>query len=116
SLRQSCAPLDHCDQTQTMGNTGAQASIGPLPRWSSVYLVHPDVRAYNWMLANTDALGAYSTHYRDPQTGFPVSITKHPNVTIANWSSASQTAARTSAKGLAYKADTLQNCVNNHVV
>ncbi|WP_241668875.1 hypothetical protein [Rhodanobacter glycinis] len=115
-LRQSCAPLDNCDQTKTMGNTGAQASIGPLPRWTSVYIVHPDVRAYNWMLANTDALGAYSTHYRDPKTGWPVSIQKHPYVTLTNWASASKVAAQNSTKGAAYKADMLQNCYNNAVV
>jgi len=116
SLRQTCAPLDHCDQTKTMANTGAQAGIGPLPRWTSVYIVDPDVRAYNWMLANTDALGAYGIHYRDQQTGWPVSIRKHPNVTIINWSGASQIAAQNSSKGAAYKADLLQNCVNNAVV
>ena len=115
-LRQSCAPLDHCDQTQTMGNTGAQPAIGPLPRWTSVYIVHPDVRAYNWMLANTDALGAYSTHYRDAQTAWPVSIQTHPYVTIINWASASGVAAQNSPKGAAYKADMVQNCVNNPVV
>jgi hypothetical protein len=115
-LRQSCAPLDHCDQTDHMGNAGAQASIGPLPRWSSVYIVHPDVRAYNWMLANTDALGAYSSHYRDHQTGYPVSIQKHPNVTLLDWAYAAQVAAGSSTKAAAYKADMLPNCVNNAVV
>jgi len=115
-LRQSCAPLDHCDQTKTMGNTGAQPSIGPLPRWSSVYIVHPDVRAYNWMLANTDALGAYSTHYRDQATGWPVSIQKHPYVTITHWDTASVASKQNSTKGAAYKADLLQNCFNNAVV
>ena len=115
-LRQFCAPLDHCDQTKLMANTGAQASIGPLPRWASVYIVYPDVRAYNWMLANTDALGAYSTHYRDEQTGWPVSIQKHPNVTVVNWAYANQVATQISTKGAAYKADLLQNCFNNSVV
>jgi hypothetical protein len=115
SLRQSCAPLDHCDQTPHMGNTGAQPSIGPLPRWSSVYIIHPDVRAYNWMLANTDALGTYSSHYRDQQTGWPVSIRKHPNITILDWAYARQVAAGNSTKAPAYKADMLQNCVNNPV-
>jgi hypothetical protein len=115
-LRQSCAPLDHCDQTPHMGNSGAQPSIGPLPRWASVYIIHPDVRAYNWMLANTDALGTYSSHYRDHQTGWPVSIQKHPNVTILNWASASQVAAQKNLKGTAYKADKLQSCSNNTVV
>jgi hypothetical protein len=115
-VRQSCAPLDHCDQTKTMGNTGAQAAIGPLPRWTSVYIIDPDVRAYNWMLANTDALGAYSTHYRDPATGWPVSIQKHPYVTLANWAYASRTAGHSNAEGRQYKADLLPSCTNNRTV
>ncbi len=116
SLRQTCAPLDHCDQTTHMGNAGAQAAIGPLPRWTSVYIVDPDVRAYHWMLANTDALGAYSIHYRDHETGFPVSIRKHPYVTIANWAAAHGAAQRDNEKGRRYKADLLAKCVNNSVV
>ena len=115
-LRQECAPLDHCDQTQHMGNAGAQPAIGPLPRWASVYIIDPDVRAYNWMLANTDALGAYSIHYRDVDTGWPVSIRKHPYVTIIDWAYASGIAQQNSAKGLLYKTDLLPNCVNNAVV
>ena len=115
-LRQDCAPLDHCDQSQAMGTTGAQASIGPLPRWTSVYIIHPDVRAYRWMLANTDALGAYSFHYRDEQTGQPVSIQKHPNVTILNWAAANRKASGAGKEGAAYRADMLQNCLNNSVV
>ncbi|TAL87928.1 MAG: hypothetical protein EPN69_17580 [Rhodanobacter sp.] len=115
-LRQSCAPLDHCDQTKKMGNTGAQAAIGPLPRWASVYILDPDVRAYRWMLANTDALGAYSIHYRDQQTGWPVSLEKHPNVTIVNWVGATQAARQHGAKSARYKADLLSGCTNNAVV
>jgi len=114
-LRQSCAPLDNCDQTKGMANTGAQAAIGPLPRWTSVYIIDPDVRAYNWMLANTDALGAYSIHYRDAATGYPISIRKHPNVTTINWAGASRAAAQNGKEGAAYKADLLPNCVNNAV-
>ena len=115
-LRQSCAPLDHCDQTKAMGQTGAQPSIGPLPRWASVYILNPDIRAYNWMLANTDALGAYSIHYRDAATGYPVSIQKHPYVTIADWAYANSVAKQSSAKGTSYSADLLPTCTNNAVV
>lgn len=115
-LRQSCAPLDRCDQSNGMGKAGAQAAIGPLPRWTSVYIIHPDLRAYRWMLANTDALGAYSTHYRDQQTGWPISIQKHPNVTIIDWTSASRVATHNNKKGAAYKADALKNCFNNSVL
>ncbi|HET8555197.1 MAG TPA: hypothetical protein VFL78_10250 [Rhodanobacteraceae bacterium] len=115
-LRQSCPPLDHCDQTRAMQSTGAQAAIGPLPRWASVYIVDPDVRAYRWMLANTDALGAYSIHYRDAQTGWPVSIRKHPYATIANSASAARMAKQNGSKGAKYKADLLHSCTNNAVV
>lgn len=80
-VRQECAPMQHCDQTSTMGNTGAQAAIGPLPRWTSVYVIDPTYRAFRWMLANSDALGAYSMHYRDEATGQPLSLAAHPCAT-----------------------------------
>jgi len=123
SLRQTCAPLDYCDQTQQMHMAGAQAAIGPLPRWTSVYIIDPDVRAYNWMLANTDALGAYDIHFRDAATGWPVSIQKHPNITTLAWAYANGVAhqpmtgsAANQAKVAAYRRDLLPNCVNNAVV
>ncbi|MGH8279408.1 MAG: hypothetical protein ACRETQ_07585, partial [Gammaproteobacteria bacterium] len=115
-LRQSCAPLDYCDQTQAMGNTGAQASIGPLPQWTATYIIDPDIRAYNWMLANTDALGAYSIHYRDQATGWPLSIVKHPYVTLWDWSYAQGVATGGSSEAAKYAADLLPNCTNDSVV
>lgn len=115
-VRQSCPPLDHCDQTRHMGQTGAQAAIGPLPRWTSVYIIDPDVRAYRWMLADTDALGAYGIHYRDAGTGWPVSIHKHPHATIINWVAAHKAAQAHNAEGAEYKADLIPSCVNNSVV
>lgn len=115
-VRQSCPPLDHCDQTKAMQTTGAQPAIGPLPRWTSVYIIDPDVRAYHWMLANNDALGAYSIHYRDAQTGWPVSIEKHPYATLINWAAASRQAKQNDSKGKKYKADLLQRCVDNAIV
>ncbi|HEX7325590.1 MAG TPA: hypothetical protein VF292_09600 [Rhodanobacteraceae bacterium] len=78
---QECAPMQHCDQTQAMGDTGAQAAIGPLPRWTSAYVIDPTYRAFRWMLADNDALGAYSMHYRDAATGLPLSIVAHPCAT-----------------------------------
>ena len=81
-VRQSCEPMQSCDQTATMANTGAQAAIGPLTRWSSVYVIDPTYYAYRWMLANSDALGAYGIHYRDQFTGQPVSVEAHPCMTL----------------------------------
>lgn len=76
-----CAPMDHCNQTKTMSNTGAQPSIGPLPRWTSAYVVDTDYRAYRWMLADSDALGSYGIHYRSRTTGHAVSLERHPCMT-----------------------------------
>ena len=94
SVIQSCTPMQHCDQTQVMSTTGAQASIGPLPQWTSTYVVDPDYRAYRWMLADDDAAGAYSFHYRDQATGYPLSIVNHPYVTIADWPYADSVASQ----------------------
>ena len=104
---QSCLPMQHCDQTLTMGNTGAQDGIGPLPRWTSTYIVDPDYRAYNWMLADDDAIGAYSVHYRDQATGLPLSIIKHPYVTTAAWNYANSVAKQNPTT---WGKDLLPNC------
>lgn len=82
-LRQGCAPMDHCDVMGRMEATGAQSQIGPLPQWSSAYVVNTrDYRVYRWMLANSDALGAYGVHYRSKETGDPISVDRHPCATL----------------------------------
>lgn len=82
-VRQSCAPMDHCDVMDHMEATGAQPQIGPLPQWSSAYAVATnDYRAYRWMLADSDALGAYGIHYRERETNAPLSLTRHPCFTL----------------------------------
>lgn len=103
-VRQATAPMGHGDQTQHMGMTGAQAAIGPLPRWTSTYVVSGDPRAFKWMMANDDAAGSYAFHYRDHDTGRPLRITDHPYVTLANYSFASR------AGDSGYKGDLLPKC------
>ncbi|WP_148045505.1 hypothetical protein [Salinisphaera orenii] len=103
SVRQSVAPMNNGDQTDYMPTTGAQAAIGPLPRWTSAYAVSGDRRAFRWMLANDDAIGSYGVHYRDRETGRPLEITRHPYVTIANRSYAQRA-------GSDYQRDLLPGC------
>lgn len=79
--RQTCPPMQPCEQTPHMEQTGAQAAIGPLPRWSAAFVINPDYRIFRWMLANTDALGGYAFHYRQQDTGEPLSILDHPCAT-----------------------------------
>jgi hypothetical protein len=81
-VERRCSPMKHCDQSKNQANAGAQAAIGPLPRWTSAYVIDPSHRAYEWMLANSDALGSYGIHYRDQRTGEPVSVDAHPCVTL----------------------------------
>lgn len=97
-------PLTNGNQTAHMGQTGAQAAIGPLPRWTSTYVVSGAQRAFEWMLANDDAVGSYGFHYRDSDTGRPLRITDHPYVTLAAISFARR------ATNENYKTDVLPAC------
>jgi len=103
-VRQQCAPMKSCDVSKHMEITGAQAQIGPLPRWSSAYVIDTDYRLYRWMLANSDALGAYNVHYRDEKTGLPLSLEDHPCATTL-WAARQDT-----CKAPPHKDDRLPYC------
>ncbi len=92
SLPSRYAPMTNGDQTTHMGDVGAHPGIGPLPRWSALFAISGDRHAFDYMLANDDAVGSYGFHFRDAETGRPVKITDHPYITIAarrdiSWSS-----------------------------
>lgn len=80
-VRQDCPPMRSCDIYKQMQTTGAQPQIGPLPRWSSAYAIDTSHRVFRWMLANSDAMGAYGVHYRDKNTGNTLSLEDHPCAT-----------------------------------
>lgn len=105
-------PMTHGNQTPLMGQTGAQSAIGPLPRWTSTYVVSGAQGAFEWMLANDDAVGSYGFHYRDSETGRPLRITDHPYVTIADSRNAHRISKYNHDKGRRYKADLLPSCGN----
>jgi len=68
--------------TDYMPQVGAQDDIGPVPLWTAMYLISMDPRAKAATLANGDAGGSYSIHYRDQKTGKPLSIVDHPYATL----------------------------------
>lgn len=84
SVRQSTDPMDNGDQSNNMEDTGFQEGIGPLPQWDAIYAISTDRRAFNYMIANADGGLAYSTHFRDENTGYPVTIDSYPNATLAD--------------------------------
>jgi hypothetical protein len=66
----------------TMPATGARADIGPLPRWTTRYLLSQDARAKKVTLGTADLAGSWNIHYRDKSTGLPVSLNDYPYMSI----------------------------------
>ncbi|MDT8383063.1 MAG: hypothetical protein RRB22_01465 [Gammaproteobacteria bacterium] len=70
-----------------MPGTGAAPDIGPLPRWTTRYLLSQDKRAKATTLGTADSAGSWSIHYRDQTSNLPVTLVDHPKMTIlANYS------------------------------
>jgi hypothetical protein len=65
-----------------MPATGGRPEIGMLPSWSASYLLSMDKRARTVTMGNGDLAGSWSAHYRDKQTGRPISLLDYPYMTI----------------------------------
>lgn len=65
-----------------MPTTGGRPDIGPLPQWTAVYLTSMDKRAKEVTLGVGDLAGSWPVHYRDKNTGLPVSLDNYPYMTI----------------------------------
>ncbi|MCO7226232.1 PKD domain-containing protein [Pleionea sp. CnH1-48] len=73
-----------------MPTTGARPDIGPLPRWAATYLLSQDRRAKTAALGMGNQAASWPIHYRDKNTGLPLSIVDYPyassfwNVNMSN--------------------------------
>jgi hypothetical protein len=65
-----------------MPSTGGRNDIGLLPGWAVEYLLSMDKRAKTVTLGTADLAGSFSSHYRDKNTGLPVSVVDYPYMTI----------------------------------
>jgi len=65
-----------------MPATGAHNDIGPLSLWDSMYLVSMDSRARTVTMGLADLAGSWSNHYRDKNTGLPVTLVDYPYMTL----------------------------------
>ena len=65
-----------------MPTTGGRDDIGLLPQWATVYLLTMDRRARDVTLGTAELAGSYSAHYRDKNTGQPVSLIDYPYMTL----------------------------------
>jgi len=66
-----------------MPQTGGREDIGLLPTWGAMYLLSMDQRTREMTLGTADLAGTWSMHYRDRNTGQPVSLIDFPYMTIA---------------------------------
>ncbi len=85
SMTQSVDPMDNADLRTYFPDVGYGSQIGPLPQWDATYVVSGDRRALRSVLANASAGGAYSVHYRDKSTGYPVSLETYPRLSLNGW-------------------------------
>lgn len=65
-----------------MPTTGGRPDIGLLPGWEASYLLSMDKRLKDVTLGTADLAGSWSIHYRDQNTGRPVSVLDFPYMTI----------------------------------
>lgn len=75
-------PMGNVFLTPYFPQTGGRAEIGPLPRWTALYLVSQDSRMLEVMLANADAAASVPIHYRDDATNSPIDLDRYPNVAV----------------------------------
>lgn len=80
--KRSNDPMDGAFITPYFPTTGGRPEIGPLPRWTALYLITQDERARASMLANADAAATIPIHYRDKDTDNPVDLDRHPGIAL----------------------------------
>lgn len=68
--------------TTDMPGTGGRDEIAPIPKWSAMWLLSHDSRAWTAMLANADASATAPVHFRDQTSDLPVSIVDRPNIAV----------------------------------
>ncbi|WP_313029299.1 hypothetical protein [Massilia alkalitolerans] len=65
-----------------MPTTGARADIGPMPTWNALYLLSMDQRMKNVALGMSELAGSWGAHYRNKQTGRPVTLAEFPYMSM----------------------------------
>ena len=66
-----------------MPTTGGRPDIGPLPRWTAMYLLGMDPRLRRETFGNAAAGAGAPVHYRDRKTGLPVLLDARPGIALA---------------------------------
>jgi hypothetical protein len=80
--KRNLGPMSGAFITPYFPTTGGRPDIGPLPRWTALYLITQDERAEASMFANADAAAGIPIHYRDSPTDQPITLDKHPGLAL----------------------------------
>lgn len=75
-------PMDVGLAMAGMPTTGGRGDIGLNPDWVVAWLKIQDPRAAEFALGTADKSGSWSMHYRDQNTGQPISLIDFPYMTI----------------------------------
>lgn len=79
-------PLETGIITHYMPQTGGRGDIGPFPKWTVLYLLTMDKRAYEMTMVSADLSGSYGAHFRNEKTGRPGTTEEFPKIsTNANY-------------------------------
>jgi hypothetical protein len=82
SFRANSDLMDIGDLNPNMPAGGGRGEIAPVPLFAAAYLITTDLRAKESMIGHGDQAGAWPMHYRDENTGLPVSLDTYPNISI----------------------------------
>ena len=85
-------PMGAAQITPYFPTTGGRSDIGPLPRWTALFLVTQDPRSLGMMLANANAAAGIQIHFRDSITDQAVSLEAHPGLAMLLGSSTAKDA------------------------
>lgn len=59
-------------------STGGRPDIAPLPQWAALHVISMDKRAKEVTLAVGETAGHFPIHWRDKNTGYPLSVEDYP--------------------------------------
>lgn len=76
------APMASAQLATYFPMTGARLELAPVPAWTAAYIISQDDRALKSMMSNANAAAGVPVHYRDENTGHPLDVEKHPDVTV----------------------------------
>lgn len=77
------APMETGLTMRSMPTTGGRGDIGIMPSWASAYLLTMDKGLKEATIETANLAGSFPMHYRDKDTGQPVSLIDYPYMTLA---------------------------------